>query len=249
MSARLELEPQWRRPASATNKNTGTPRGPRPVVAPSVPIGDGGESRRRSGTAPALRRGPGVDHGGWRRPARSRQPPQPATRRGRRLDARESEAWAQASVAWVRQHFPDSPITEAALHMDEGSPHVHVALFPRYKDYGWKRVERAATDRLRGVEPLLNAGRQNVGLTSAAHHNGYWYKEYTANGKPRDTLAMKAERLVCGRAGLAIGDMDRLRSRSATISGKAPSAQAAATGRPTARAQKRPTPRPGSPRC
>ncbi len=80
----------------------------------------------------------------------------------------KSEAWAVESVAWVRRHFPDSPITEAALHMDEGSPHVHVALFPAYKDkagetaYGWKRAERAATDRLRGAEPLLNAGRQHV---------------------------------------------------------------------------------------
>ena len=31
----------------------------------------------------------------------------------------KSEAWARATVAWVRQHFPDSPIAEAALHMDE----------------------------------------------------------------------------------------------------------------------------------
>ncbi len=80
----------------------------------------------------------------------------------------KSKEWAVESVAWVRRHFPDSPITEAALHMDEGSPHVHVALFPAYKDkagetaYGWKRAERAATDRLRGAEPLLNAGRQHV---------------------------------------------------------------------------------------
>ncbi len=79
-----------------------------------------------------------------------------------------SQEWGEASLKWVRAHFPDSPVTESALHMDEGSPHVHVCLFPRYTDaagetaYGWKRAERAATDRLRGDEPLLNAGRQHV---------------------------------------------------------------------------------------
>lgn len=80
--------------------------------------------------------------------------------------AAKSKAWAVKTMAWVKRHFPDSVILDAALHMDEGSPHVHVAMFPRYKDaagemaYGWKRAVVAATDRLAGRPTQLNAGRQ-----------------------------------------------------------------------------------------
>ena len=85
-----------------------------------------------------------------------------------------SVEWARESVAWIRRCFPDSPITEASLHMDEGSPHVHVGLFPRYLDragemgYGWKRAERAASARLAGRTPVLNADRQGVRGREAA---------------------------------------------------------------------------------
>ena len=80
----------------------------------------------------------------------------------------KSQEWAEQTLKWVKRHFPDSPVLAASVHYDEGSPHVHVALFPRYKDktgemaYGWKRAERAATKRLTGVEPLLNSEPQQV---------------------------------------------------------------------------------------
>ena len=85
-----------------------------------------------------------------------------------------SVEWAEASLAWVKKHFPDSPITDSSLHLDEGSPHIHVALYPRYKDaagetaYGWQRAEKAASERLAGAEPLLNSERQGARGREAA---------------------------------------------------------------------------------
>ena len=81
----------------------------------------------------------------------------------------KSVEWAEDTLEWVERHFPDSPITDAALHLDEGSPHLHVALFPRYEDaagemgYGWKRAERAASARVLGEETLLiPRGKESV---------------------------------------------------------------------------------------
>lgn len=85
-----------------------------------------------------------------------------------------SEEWAREVGAWTRRHFPDSPILDAALHMDEGSPHVHVSMFPRYTDehgetaYGWRRTCTAATDRIAGREPQRNSGRQRMRGTKSA---------------------------------------------------------------------------------
>ena len=80
----------------------------------------------------------------------------------------KSQEWAEQTLKWVERHFPDSPVLAASVHYDEGSPHVHVALFPMYTDklgetaYGWKRAESAATARLMGEEPQLNSAPQRV---------------------------------------------------------------------------------------
>ncbi len=54
------------------------------------------------------------------------------------------------------------------MHMDEGSPHVHAALFPRYTDvtgetaYGWKRAHLAASAWLVGIETQRNGRRRRI---------------------------------------------------------------------------------------
>ena len=74
----------------------------------------------------------------------------------------QSQEWAKDTLNFVKQTFIDSPVVAASLHMDEGSPHVHIALFPRHTDavgvtaFGWKRAESAASARLAGVPPQLN---------------------------------------------------------------------------------------------
>ena len=79
---------------------------------------------------------------------------------------KKSQKWADDSLAWFTKHFPDSPIV--AVHMDEGSPHVHIAAYARYMDangvmgYGWKRAHSAAADRLTGETPQLNDEKQRI---------------------------------------------------------------------------------------
>ena len=132
---------------------------------------------RRRRTGQAQPRAQGVPP--WQR----RTPPRPVAEfvlwgppRHEAVDAwpeDKAKQWAEAAVKWTRRHFPDSPVLDAALHMDEGSPHVHVAMFPRYTDdhgetaYGWKRASTAATDRLQGRPTQANAGTQRRRGTAA----------------------------------------------------------------------------------
>ena len=39
--------------------------------------------------------------------------------------------WGRACLDWVRKRMPDSPVVEAALHLDETRWHCHVLLMPR----------------------------------------------------------------------------------------------------------------------
>ncbi len=80
----------------------------------------------------------------------------------------KSKAWADDTLAWIKRHFPDSPVVASSMHMDEGSPHCHFALFPRYTDatgetaYGWKRAHSAAAHRLTGKGTQRNSRRQRI---------------------------------------------------------------------------------------
>ena len=40
------------------------------------------------------------------------------------------DAWAETTLAWVRDYCPDAPVAAAAVHWDERSPHMHLLLAP-----------------------------------------------------------------------------------------------------------------------
>ena len=111
----------------------------------------------------------------------------------------KAKAWGGKTVSWVRRHFPDSPILDASLHMDEGSPHVHVSIFPRYKDragemaYGWKRASVAATDRMAGRETQFNGGLQRL-------------REVENAGAAQSVLLDSYHAEACAEFGLARGE-------------------------------------------
>lgn len=63
-------------------------------------------------------------------------------------DPARTDAWAGASVAWLRDHFGDGNVAAATLHLDEATPHIHAIVVP---------IDRTAGKRARG--PRLNAAR------------------------------------------------------------------------------------------
>ena len=108
----------------------------------------------------------------------------------------QSKEWADDSLAWCRRHFPDSPVVAASLHMDEGSPHCHVALYPRYQDmegvmaYGWKRAHSAAANRLAGEATQLNDAPQRIrSQKCAGHAMSVLLDDYYATVGEKDGLA------------------------------------------------------------
>lgn len=66
-------------------------------------------------------------------------------------------AWGRDCVAWaVDLMGPNTVFSSAALHYDEGSPHLHLLCVPIDSEgkLGWKSVLREATERLNGGVPL-----------------------------------------------------------------------------------------------
>ena len=43
----------------------------------------------------------------------------------------KARAWASEVHDWITERFPDSPIVECALHLDESQVHVHALILPR----------------------------------------------------------------------------------------------------------------------
>lgn len=68
-------------------------------------------------------------------------------------DEERINEWAQASLDWLRETFPNCTIALAALHTDEASPHLHAVMIPESQDHrlAWKRVQREAVGDRKGI--------------------------------------------------------------------------------------------------
>ena len=66
--------------------------------------------------------------------------------------------WAAEIPKWIGKRYPDSPIIECALHMDESQFHVHALILPRgrAKDgslvYGMTGTSRSTDAKIQGIE-------------------------------------------------------------------------------------------------
>ena len=71
----------------------------------------------------------------------------------------QAREWAAEVKDWIADRYPDSPIVECALHLDESQYHVHALIFPRGRTheggiaYGLTAASRAADSLITG-EPI-----------------------------------------------------------------------------------------------
>ena len=108
-------------------------------------------------------------------------------------------AWAQASVAWLRARAPTAYIFGAYLHRDERSPHLHVLFVPITDDgrLSWNRIEKGfaadADAGLKGGAILRSAQLRpdsawGVGRSGRASDTSPDFRGLTKQGGPQREL-------------------------------------------------------------
>ena len=98
----------------------------------------------------------------------------------------QARQWASAIPDWIAKTYPDSPIMDCALHMDESQFHVHALIFPRGRardgalGYGMTAASRAADAAIRGAPVPRRLGYEEKKAAATRLQDNAW----EALGKP-----------------------------------------------------------------
>lgn len=121
-------------------------------------------------------------------------------------DPKRTEAWAKASMAWLKKEFGDR-LASAVLHLDEATPHIQVAIVPLDRktgrldaktQFGRSELRRFQTDYAKALKHL--GIRRGVEGSQAKHQDvqRYYGLVNAAQEPPELTLRDKAA-LTVGR--------------------------------------------------
>ena len=142
-------------------------------------------------------------------------------------DPQRTEAWAKASMAWLKKEFGDR-LASAVLHLDEATPHIQVAIVPRdpktgrldaKTQFGRAELRRFQTDYAKALKHL--GIRRGIEGSQAKHQDiqHYYGLVNAAQEPPPLTLRDKAA-LTVGRTTEAVEQLLAQAADSRTVRGE-----------------------------
>ena len=85
------------------------------------------------------------------------------------------DAWAEATLDWVRAYCPDAPVAAAAVHWDERSPHMHLLLAPIVREgakvrLGIKAIRKRLASGVQAPQRKRGQHRDELSAVQDAYH-------------------------------------------------------------------------------
>ena len=85
------------------------------------------------------------------------------------------DAWAEATLDWVRTYCPDAPVAAAAVHWDERSPHMHLLLAPIVREgakvrLGIKAIRKRLASGVEAPQRKRGQHRDELSAVQDAYH-------------------------------------------------------------------------------